>query len=92
MQNTIRVSQMEQTSIKENMSSIIRTRLNDFHNIPFTQEDVDFAIPFLDEDIPLYVDPFLLWKSPSQQDNALHTLITNSFNYLGFLTNKGDEK
>ena len=45
MQNTIRVSQMEQTSIKENMSSIIRTRLNDFHNIPFTQEDVDFAIP-----------------------------------------------
>ena len=74
------------------MSSIIRPRLNDFHNIPFTQEEVDFAIPFLDEDIPLYLDPFLLWKSPSQQDNALHTLITNSFNYLGSLANKGNEK
>jgi hypothetical protein len=72
--------------------SIIRPRLNDFHNIPFTQEDVDFAIPFLDEDIPLYVDPFLLWKSPSQQDNALHTLITNSFNHLGSLVNQGNEK
>jgi hypothetical protein len=62
---------------------IIRPRLNDFYNLPFTQEEVDFAIPFLDEDIPLYVDPFLLWKSPSQQDNSLHALIINSFNYLG---------
>lgn len=72
--------------------SIIRPRLNDFHNIPFTQEEVDFAIPFLDEDIPLYLDPFLLWKSPSQQDNSLHLLITNSFNHLGYLFNKGKEK
>lgn len=71
------------------MSSIIRPRINDFYNIPFTQEEVDFAIPFLEEDIPLYVDPFLLWKSPSQQDNALHSLITNNFNHLGFLVNKG---
>ncbi|MDR0438173.1 MAG: hypothetical protein LBH22_07735 [Bacteroidales bacterium] len=74
------------------MSSIIRPRLNDFYNIPLTQEEVDFAIPFLDEDIPLYLDPFLLWKSPSQQDNALHSLITNSFNHLGSLVNKGNEK
>jgi len=62
---------------------IIRPRLNDYHNLPFTQEEVDFAIPFLDEDIPLYLDPFLLWKSPSQQDNSLHTTIISSFNYLG---------
>lgn len=74
------------------MFSIVRPRLNDFHNIPFNQEEVDFAIPFIDEDIPLYVDPFLLWKSPSQQDNALHTLITNSFNHLGLLVNRGNEK
>lgn len=70
---------------------IVRPRLNDFYGLPFTQEEVDFAIPFLDEDIPLYLDPFLLWKSPSQQDNSLHTSITNSFNYLGFLFLK-DEK
>ena len=72
--------------------SIIRPRLNDFFNIPITQEEVDFAMPFLDEDIPLYVDPFLLWKSPSMQDNSLHLLITNSFNHLGHLVSKGKEK
>lgn len=70
---------------------LIRPRLNDYYNLPFIQEEVDFAIPFLDEDIPLYLDPFLLWKSPSQQDNALHTAITNSFNHLGYLLNKGKE-
>ena len=71
--------------------ALIKPRLNDYYNLPFTQEEVDFAIPFLDEDIPLYLDPFLLWKSPSQQDNALHTAIVNSFNHLGYLTNKGNE-
>jgi len=70
---------------------LVRPRLNDFFNLTFTQEEVDFAIPFLDEDIPLYVAPFLLWKSPSQQDNSLHTAITNSFNHLGYLLNKGKE-
>jgi len=64
---------------------LIRPRLNDFHNLPFIQEEVDFAIPFLGEDIPLYVDPFLLWKINSQQDNSLHTSLVNSFNQLGHL-------
>lgn len=70
---------------------LIRPRLNDYHNLLFTQNEVDFAIPFLDEDIPLYVDPFLLWKSPSMQDNSLHTAITNSFNHLGYLLEKDKE-
>lgn len=71
---------------------IIRPRLNDYHGLPFTQEEVDFAIPFLDEDIPLYLDPFLLWKSPSQMDNGLHSTITNSFNFLGGLYLKDEKK
>lgn len=70
---------------------LIRPRLNDFYILPFTQEEVDFAIPFLDEDIPLYLDPFLLWKSPSLQDNSLHTALINSFNHVGYLFNKGKE-
>lgn len=73
------------------MNNLIRPRLNDFHNLSFTQEEVDFAIPFLDEDVPLYVDPFLLWKSPSMQDNSLHTALTNSFNHLGHIYAKGNE-
>ena len=72
--------------------AIIRPRLIDFYNIPITQEEVDFAIPFLDEDIPLYLDPFLLWKSPSQQDNALHLILINSFNKLGATYLKNEEK
>lgn len=65
--------------------NIIRPRLSDHHGIPLNQSKVNFAIPFIDEDIPLYLDPFLLWKSPAQQDNALHADILNAFNYLGSL-------
>jgi len=71
--------------------TIVRPRLTDFFDIPLTQEEADFAIPFLDEDIPLYLDPFLLWKSPSLQDNSLHTAIVNSFNHLGYLVQMGRE-
>lgn len=70
--------------------NIIRPRLNDFFSLPFRQEDVDFVIPFIDEDIPFYIDPFLLWKSPSQQDNSLHLNLVNSFNFLGHQYLKGD--
>jgi hypothetical protein len=68
---------------------IVRPRLTDYHGILLPQAEADFAIPFLDEDIPLYLDPFLLWRSPSQQDNALHTSIINSFNHLGYLEKQG---
>ena len=69
---------------------MIKPRLIDHHRIPITQAEVDFAIPFLDEDIPLYVDPFLLWKSPSQQDKSLHLSILNGFNHLGMLSKDGN--
>ena len=70
---------------------IFRPRLTDHHGIHKSQSDLDFAIQFFDEDIPLYVDPYLLWKSPSMQDQSLHTAITNSFNHLNFLIKKGRE-
>lgn len=70
---------------------LIRPRLTDYHGIHKNQADLDFAIQFFDEDIPLYLDPFLLWKSPSLQDQALHTTITNSFNNLNFMLKKGKE-
>jgi hypothetical protein len=71
--------------------ALVRPRLNDFHRLAFTQEEADFAIPFLDDDIPLYVDPFLLWKSPSMQDQALHTALVSSFNHFGYLAKNGKE-
>lgn len=69
--------------------ALIRPRLTDHHGISAAQESLDFAIPFLDEDLPLYVDPFLLWKSPSQQDQALHTSVVASFNHFGSLAKRG---
>jgi hypothetical protein len=71
--------------------ALIRPRLTDFHGISEAQAEVDFAIPFFDEDIPLYLDPFLLWRSPSQQDQALHTSLINSFNRQNWLIHKGRE-
>lgn len=71
--------------------ALVRPRLNDYHGLAFTQEEAAFAIPFLDDDIPLYVDPFLLWKSPSMQDQALHTALVSSFNYFGYLAKNGKE-
>jgi hypothetical protein len=68
---------------------LIRPRLTDHFGILLPQSNLDFAIPFLDEDIPLYVDPFLLWRSPSQFDQALHTSLINSFNHLGVLVAEG---
>jgi hypothetical protein len=71
--------------------ALIRPRLTDFHGISASQAEIDFAIPFFDEDIPLYVDPFLLWRSPSQQDQALHTSLVNSFNRQNWLIHKNRE-
>jgi len=71
---------------------LVRPRLTDYHGIALAQSDANFAIPFLDEDIPLYVDPFLLWRSPSQQDQMFHTGLINAFNHLGYLAKHGKEK
>ena len=72
--------------------ALIRPRLTDQYGILLPQAALDFAIPFLDEDIPLYVDPFMLWRSPSQQDQALHTSLLNAFNHLGALSARGQEE
>lgn len=69
--------------------ALVRPRLTDHHGISAAQDELDFAIPFLDEDIPLYLDPFLLWRSPSHQDQALHTALVNSFNHQNWLLQKG---
>src|SRR5262245_15099777 len=69
--------------------ALIRPRLTEFHGIDVAQANVDFAIPFLEEDLPLYVDPFLLWKSPSLQDQSLHGAMIAAFNRLGMLSQRG---
>ena len=38
--------------LHKRLKMIIRPRLSDYYNIPLLQSEVDFAIPFIDEDIP----------------------------------------
>lgn len=77
----------------DDTTDFIRPRLSDHYGIPLLQSKVDFAIPYMDEDIPLYVDPFLLWKSPSQMDNGQHLSVITAFNELGrmYLDDKQDK-
>jgi hypothetical protein len=70
--------------------ALIRPRLTEFYGLALAQAEVDFAIPFLDEDLPLHVDPFLLWKSPSLQDQALHGAVLSAFNRLGAMYRRGE--
>ena len=67
-----------------NIDLLVRPRLIDYHQILLSQAEADFCIPFIDEDIPLYIDPFLLWKSNSITDNSLHNTIVDTFNYWGW--------
>src|SRR4051812_20480753 len=48
--------------------------------LPLNQWDVDFVIPRVDVDIPLGIDPFLLFKSRDPNLAALHVKILESFN------------
>lgn len=59
--------------------TIANPRLIDHFSLSFVQADVDFAIPHLLEDIPLYVDPFLLWSSESTEYNELHQRLLGFF-------------
>jgi hypothetical protein len=52
-------------------------RLIDVFGAEFTQDDVDFAIPRLEQDIPLYVDPFLLWASEKPEYKHWHAAIVD---------------
>ncbi len=52
--------------------NVINPRLIDPFGLDFTQDEVAFAIPHLREDLPLYLDPFLLWKSERDDYHALH--------------------
>ena len=80
------------TGLRAYPIALIRPRLTDHYDLSVTQEEADFAIPFLDEYINLCVDPFLLWKSPAQQEQGLYMSLSSSFNHLGYLTRHGKER
>lgn len=51
---------------------IFNPRLSDAFGLVIRQDEVDFVVPHLREDLPLYLDPFLLWKSGDPEYRQLH--------------------
>ena len=46
-----------------------------------SQFEVDFVIPRVGSDIPIGIDPFLMFKSRDAHLSNLHSLILSAFNY-----------
>lgn len=78
------------TATWASIKTIVNPRLNDVFGSDFSQDDVDFVIPRVREDIPLYIDPFLLWNSSKPQYRDLHQRLVNFFQLLSFHIRSGD--
>jgi hypothetical protein len=53
-------------------AGIVNPRLSDVFGLVIRQDEVDFVVPHLREDLPLYLDPFLFWKSDDPEYRRLH--------------------
>lgn len=53
-------------------SGLVNPRLSDVFGLVIRQDEVDFVVPHLREDLPLCLDPFLLWKSDQAEYRDLH--------------------
>jgi hypothetical protein len=70
---------------------MLKRRLIDAFDLTFTQDSVSFAIPHLEEDIPLYLDPFLLWSSGDAEYRQLHEQLVGFLAQFGQLALDGRE-
>ncbi len=64
------------------MRQLANPRLIDVFGVEFCQDDVSFAIPHLQKDIPFYVDPFLLWNSDKGTYRILHEELISFFQFI----------
>lgn len=51
---------------------LVNPRLSDVFGLVIRQDEVDFVVPHMREDLRLYLDPFLLWKSEGTHYRELH--------------------
>ena len=54
---------------------LVNPRLSDVFGLVVRQDEVDFAVPHLREDLRLSLDPFLLWKSDRSDYQELHQVL-----------------
>lgn len=55
--------------------------LNQDFGLPFGQIEVDFVVPDLTQDLPLCIDPFLLYRSQDPELRNLHQQVISVFNH-----------
>jgi len=60
-------------------------------DIPLNQREVDFVIPRLDADLPLCIDPFLLYKSRRSDLRGAHDLLLGLFHAAFSAFRENDE-
>lgn len=60
--------------------------------LSFTQAEVDFVIPRLDQDLPLCIDPFLLYKSRDDTLRHLYGQLVRLFNDSVVLFREGKRR
>ena len=65
--------------------------LNKAFGLPFKQSEVDFVIPNLAEDLQLYVDPFLFYKSQNPEFQGVHALLRRFFEMAIGQVKEGNE-
>ena len=54
---------------------LINPRLSDVFGLVIRQDEVDFVVPHLNEDLRLSLDPFLLWKSDKAHYREMHSAV-----------------
>ena len=55
---------------------LVNPRLSDLFDVVLRQDQVPFVIPHVREDLPLSLDPFLLWRSDEPEFDDLHRHLT----------------
>jgi hypothetical protein len=63
--------------------------LSDVFGLTIRQDEVDFVVPHLREDLPLYIDPFLLWKSDRTEYRELHDALIGFVDHVRRLALSG---
>jgi hypothetical protein len=66
--------------------------LPNYFGLSFTQSEVDFVVPNLTTDLPLCIDPFLLYKSKDETLRNLHKNLLDIFNQGIQYYREGKEK
>ena len=83
-------TEISQQSVTSQADGLFNPRLSDVFGLIIRQDEADFVVPHLQEDLRLYLDPFLLWKSDSSEYQELHWLLLGFIDQIRLLALSGN--